>query len=157
MSAPTTTPGPLAGKVAIVTGASRGIGASIAHRLVTDGASVVVNYASSDKAAADLVAELNTQRPDAAFAIKADVSSREAAKTLFEGAKAHFGEVDILVLNAGIMGNKTLPDVDEQYFDEHFNINVKGPLFLVQAAESSLKPGNVASSVSHSALSPISL
>ena len=96
------------------------------------------------QAANALVEELNTRRANAAHAIQADLSSVQSAKTLFESAKQHFGNIDILVLNAGIMGSATLPDLDESYFDNHFNTNVKGPLFLVQAAESSLRPGNVA-------------
>ena len=146
MSAASSSNGPLAGKVAIVTGASRGIGAAIAHRLVDDGAKVVVNYSrSKDEAQAvvnalDEKVEAQASEP-VAVAIQADVSSVAASKSLFEESVKAFGQVDLLVLNAGMMGNKTLPDVDEAFYDDHFNVNVKGPLFLVQAAQESLRPG----------------
>lgn len=94
----------LTGKVALVTGSSRGIGAAIVRRLVADGANVVVNYASNSKAADDVVAELNAQREGSAVAVKADLSSLEQGKRLLEETTKAFGRIDVLVLNAGIMG-----------------------------------------------------
>ena len=91
----------LAGKVAVVTGASKGIGASIAEQLAADGASVVVNYASS-KAGADKVVNAITAKGGKAVAVQADVSSEADIKRLFAETKKAYGKVDILVNNAGI-------------------------------------------------------
>ncbi|KAG6820902.1 hypothetical protein H0H93_009676 [Arthromyces matolae] len=123
----------LKGKVAIVTGSSRGIGAALALRLAEDGANVVINYVSNAARADDVVNQikaLNTQAQ--AVAIKADASTIVGGKELVEESIKAFGKVDILVCNAGIMGSKTLVDVDEKFFDDHFNSNVKGPFFLAQ-------------------------
>ena len=135
--------GPLAGKFAIVTGASRGIGAAIARRLVDDGASVIINYANSAQAANALVEELNTRRANAAHAIQADVSSVQSAKTLFESAKQHFGNIDILVLNAALVIDGTLDTVSPEQFDSQFQTNVKVPLFMAQAAARHMKAGKL--------------
>src|ERR1700719_3061114 len=91
----------LAGKVAVVTGASKGIGAAIAEHLAAEGASVVVNYASS-KSGADAVVARIKRKEGTALAVKADVSSAEAIRRLFAETKKAFGQVDILVNNAGI-------------------------------------------------------
>lgn len=109
-----TSTSPLAGKVAIVTGSSRSIGAAIAKRLAEDGANVVINYVGNVVAAEEVVSEINAKRPGAAVAIKADVSSIPAAKALLDGTIKAFGRIDILVLNAGIMGSKVLADIDEE-------------------------------------------
>ncbi|KAI5123179.1 hypothetical protein M0805_003946 [Coniferiporia weirii] len=132
---------PLAGKIALVTGSSRGIGAAIAARLVDDGASVVVNYVNNAAAAEKVVTALNAKRSGAAVAVQADVSSVSQARALFEKSVAAFGRIDILVLNAGVMGMKPLADFDEEYYDTHFNTNVKGPLFLVKTAAPTLESG----------------
>ena len=132
---------PLAGKIALITGSSRGIGAAIAHKLVSDGASVVINYVSNAQAAQQVVASLNAHRADSAISVKADVSSPAQAQFLYDETIKKYGRVDILILNAGIMGMKTLSEVDEEFYDSHFNANVKGPLFLVKAAASTLPPG----------------
>jgi 3-oxoacyl-[acyl-carrier protein] reductase len=79
--------------------------------------------------------------PGAAVPIKADVSTVASCKYLLDQTIKVFGKVDILVLNAGIMGSKVLADVDEQFFDDHFTVNVKGPLFLVQAAAPLMQSG----------------
>lgn len=131
----------LSGKVALVTGSSRGIGAAIVRRLVADGANVVVNYVNSAKAAEEIVAELNNQRQGSAVAVKADVSISEQGKTLLEETTKAFGRLDILILNAGIMQMKTLKDITEEDYDAHFNTNVKGPLFLAKAAAPLLAEG----------------
>jgi len=125
----------LQGKVALVTGSSRSIGAAIAKRLAQDGASVVINYASNEAAAEEVADEINCFRSGAAVTVKANVSTVESCKHLLDETLKAFGRIDILALNAGIMGSKTLQDVDEKFFDDHFTTNVKGPFFLVQATE----------------------
>lgn len=125
---------PLSGKVAIVTGSSRGIGASIARRLATDGASVVINYFGSAQAAEDVVQEINTEGKGKAVAMRADVSSVAEGVRLVNETVQHFGKLDLLVLNAGLMNNGALSELDEKSFDDHFNINVKVPLFMVKEA-----------------------
>ncbi|ETW81352.1 hypothetical protein HETIRDRAFT_173037 [Heterobasidion irregulare TC 32-1] len=136
-------PLPLAGKVAIVTGSSRSIGASIATKLAADGASVVINYVSPSSAplAAHLVAQIKSSGTGDAVAVKADLSTLEGGQRLLAEALRAFGKLDVLVLNAGIMGSRVLQDVDEAFFDAHFDINVKGPLFLTKAAAPLLPPG----------------
>jgi len=131
----------LQGKVALVTGSSRSIGAAIAKRLAQDGASVVINYASNEAAAKQVADEINATRSGAAVTIKADVSNVESCKNLVNQTIEAFGKIDILVLNAGVMLLNTLRNVDEKEFDDSFLINVKGPFFLVQAAEPHLKEG----------------
>jgi len=131
----------LQGKVALVTGSSRSIGAAIVKRLAQDGASVVINYASNETAAKEVAEEINNIRSGAAVIVKADVSTVESCKYLLDETLKAFGRIDILVLNAGVMGMKTLREIDEKFFDEHFLINVKGPFFLVQAAERHLTEG----------------
>ena len=128
-------------KTIVITGLSRSIGAAIAKRLAQDGASVVINYASNEAAAKEVADEINGIRSGAAVTIKADVSTVEACKRLLDETLKAFGKIDILVLNAGIMGTKSLHEVDEKFFDESFLINVKGPFFLVQAAEPHLAEG----------------
>lgn len=104
----------LSGQVAIITGSSRSIGAAIARRLADDGANVVINYANNANAADHVVQEINAKRAGAAIAIKADVSSIAAAKSLLDETIKAFGRIDFLVLNAGIMGSKVLSDIDEE-------------------------------------------
>ena len=128
-------------KIAVVTGSSRSIGAAIAKRLAQDGASVVINYASNEAAAKGVADEINAIRSGAAVIVKADVSTVESCKYLLDETLKAFGKIDILVLNAGIMVLNTLREVDEKQFDDSFLINVKGPFFLVQAAEPHMKEG----------------
>jgi len=131
----------LAGKVAIVTGSSRSIGAAIAQRLAEDGANVIINYVSNSQAADSVVIGINNKNGGKAVAVKADVSSSVGANQLIDATIKAFGKLDILVLNAGIMGSKVLADVDEQFFDSHIQVNVKGPLFLSKAAAPHLPSG----------------
>lgn len=131
----------LAGKVAIITGSSRSIGAEIAIDLAKEGSNVIINYVGNVAAAEEVVSSINAKGAGKAFAVKADVSSVAGAETLLAAALKEFGRVDILVLNAGIMGSKIISDVDEQFYDSHFNINVKGPLFFVKAAVPHLPEG----------------
>jgi len=128
-------------KITVVTGSSRSIGAAIAKRLAQDGASVVINYASNEAAAKGVADEINSTRAGAAVIVKADVSTVESCRYLLDETLKAFGKIDILVLNAGVMILNTLHQVDEKQFDDSFLINVKGPFFLVQAAEPHLKEG----------------
>lgn len=142
----------LAGKVAIVTGASKGIGAGIAQALAADGASVVVNYASS-KAGAEAVVERIAQAGGKAVAVKADVSKAVEAQALVDAAVKAFGRLDILVNNSGVYQFAPLEEIDEDQFHRQFNINVLGLLLTTQAAAKHLGQGgsviNIGSVVSH--------
>jgi NAD(P)-dependent dehydrogenase (short-subunit alcohol dehydrogenase family) len=131
----------LSGKVALVTGSSRSIGAAIANRLADDGANVVVNYISNSEAASKLVHSINAKRAGAATAIQADVSTIAGGQSLLHDTVQAFGKIDIVILNAAIMGSKPLAEIDEQFFDDHMNANVKGQLFLVKAAAPLLTSG----------------
>ena len=123
----------LTGKVAIVTGASKGIGAGIAEDLAKQGASVVVNYSSSPDQAAGVVAKIKAAGGKAK-AIRANISKLAEAKQLVKDTLAEFGRLDILVNNAGIYEFAPLPDITEDLFDRIFDLNVKGLLFTTQAA-----------------------
>jgi len=130
----------LKGKIALVTGASRGIGKAIAERLAKAGASVVVNYSSSDDEAQKVVAAIQAAGGNA-FAIRADVGRVSEITRLFDETLAHYGKLDILVNNAGIMFLKTFKDTTEADFDRIFNINVKGTFFACQQAATRLADG----------------
>jgi 3-oxoacyl-[acyl-carrier protein] reductase len=123
----------LSGKVAIVTGASRGIGRAIALRLAREGAAVVVNYAGSAEAAGQVVAEI-VATGGHALAVQADVGKLADIDRLLDTAIAHFGKLDILINNAGVFFTKPLADVSEQEFDNIFAVNVKGTYFACQQA-----------------------
>ncbi|KAJ8517117.1 hypothetical protein ONZ45_g5644 [Pleurotus djamor] len=128
--------------VAVVTGSSRSIGAAIAKQLGANGCKVVVNYANSSTAADAVVAEIKSYNAGGdAVAVQADASTVEGGKTLINAAVQTFGKLDILVLNAGIMGSKTLKDTDEEFFDVHIQTNVKGPLFTAKAAAAIIPSG----------------
>lgn len=152
------------GKVALVTGSSKSTGAAIARSLAAQGASVVVNYSSDNKAAEEVAQQINgtsatSSAPRSIFpsdstdpgtgnghndqhisvkqqaiTVKADSSTIAGGKYLLQETLRVFGRLDILVLNAGLMGGKTLGEIDEEFFDAHFAVNVKAPLFLVKAA-----------------------
>jgi 3-oxoacyl-[acyl-carrier protein] reductase len=123
----------LAGKVAVVTGASKGIGASIAKHLAADGASVVVNYASS-KAGADKIVDEITKAGGKAVAVQGDVSKKADIDRLFTETKKAFGQLDILVNNAGIYEFAPLEQVTEEHFHKQFNLNVLGLILTTQEA-----------------------
>ena len=123
----------LNGKVAVVTGASKGIGAAIAERLASEGASVVVNYATS-KAGADAVVARIAQREGKAIAVQADVSKAEDIRRLFAESKKAFGRLDVLVNNAGIYDFKPIEEVTEEHFYKQFNLNVLGLLLSTREA-----------------------
>jgi 3-oxoacyl-[acyl-carrier protein] reductase len=144
----------LAGKVAIVTGSSRGIGAAIAQRLAREGAKVVVNYATSQKAADQVVAEIKSAGGDA-VAVRADMGNPAAIPPLFAAAIQHFGRLDILVNNAAIMRRTFLEEVSAENIDAHFNVNVRGYLLACKEAAARMTSGgciiNVASAISRMA------
>ena len=123
----------LTGKVAIVTGASKGIGASIATHLAAAGASVVVNYSSS-KEGADRVVDLIAKRGGTAIAVQADVSKKADIDRLFVQAKRAFGKLDILVNNAGVYEFGALEAFTEEQYHRQFNINVLGLILATQKA-----------------------
>lgn len=124
----------MTGKVAIVTGSSRSIGAAVAKCLGEHGANVVVNYIKDAKSAENVVQSIRSQGKGGAIAVKADASTVEGGRLLIREAVKTFGRIDILVLNAGLAGNRTLADVDEAFYDAHFNMNVKAPLFMAKSA-----------------------
>jgi 3-oxoacyl-[acyl-carrier protein] reductase len=123
----------LTGKVAIVTGASKGIGAGIAKGLGAAGAAVVVNYASS-KEGADLVVAEITGKGGKAIAVQADVSKTVDVQRLFKEAKKAFGSLDVLVNNAGVFEFEPLEAVTEKEFHREFNTNVLGPIMTIREA-----------------------
>ena len=125
--------GELSGKVAIVTGASKGVGAAIARLYAEAGAAVAVNYASS-KADADRVVEEIARKGGKAVAIQADVSKRADVKRLFEETKARLGPPSILVNNAGVYKFGPLETVTEEEFHRHFDLNVLGTILATQEA-----------------------
>jgi len=129
----------LAGKVAVVTGASKGIGASIAEYLGAAGASVVVNYSSS-KAGADTVVGKITGKGGKAIAVQGDVSKQADIERLFKETVAKYGKVDILVNNAGIFDFKPLEAITPEHFHSQFNLNVLGLLLTTQEAVKHIGP-----------------
>ncbi len=125
--------GKLEGKVAIVTGASKGIGASIAQHLAAEGAAVVVNYASSKGDAERVVSEI-TGKGGRAVAVQADLGRPSDIERLFAETARAFGRLDILVNNAGVYEWLPLEQVTEKHFHRHFDLNVLGVLLASQAA-----------------------
>ncbi|NHN85100.1 glucose 1-dehydrogenase [Acetobacter musti] len=141
----------LSGKVAIVTGASKGIGAGIARALAAEGAAVIVNYASS-KAGADAVVTAITDSGGKAFAVQGDVSRRADAQALVDAAISQFGRLDILVNNSGVYEFASIEEITEEHFHRLFDVNVLGTLLTTQAAVKHLEGGgsviNISSVVS---------
>jgi 3-oxoacyl-[acyl-carrier protein] reductase len=140
----------LSGKIALVTGSSRGIGRAMAERLSRDGASVAINYVSNSEKAEEVVAAI-TCGGGAGVALQADVSRIEGIQRLFDKTLEHFGRLDILVNNAGIRITQSVADIQEEEFDRLFGINVKGPFFTCQQAAHRISDGgriiNVSSAV----------
>ena len=130
----------LEGKVAIVTGASKGIGAAIAKALAAAGASVVVNYASSKEGADKVVSEI-VAAGGKAVAVKGDVSKAAEAKGIVDGAIKAYGKLDVLVNNSGVYEFGSLEELTEDQFHRQFNINVLGLLLVSQAASAHLGEG----------------
>jgi 3-oxoacyl-[acyl-carrier protein] reductase len=130
----------LTGKVAVVTGASKGIGAAIAKSLAAEGASVVVNYASS-KAGADKIVAAITKAGGKAVAVGGDVSKAAEAQGIIDAAVKNYGRLDILVNNSGVYEFGPIEAVTEESFHRMFNINVLGLLLVTQAAVKHLGEG----------------
>src|SRR5258708_265040 len=123
----------LQNKVAVVTGASKGIGAGIAKSLAAEGAAVVVNYASSKEGADRVVAEI-TEKGGKAVAVQGDVSKASDVQRLFAETKNVFGKLDVLVNNAGVYQFATLGEITEEQFHRQFNTNVLGLILATQEA-----------------------
>jgi len=130
----------LAGKVAIVTGASRGIGRAIALRLSQEGASVVVNYKRGAQQAKDVVSAIEAAGGKA-LAVQADVSKTAEIRDLFDRTQETYSQIEILVNNAGVTFNKPVAEVTEAEFDNIFAINVKGTFFACQEAAKRMGEG----------------
>ena len=128
------------GKVAIVTGASRGIGSAVAERLARDGFSVIVNYSGSVAAADALVRKIG-EGGGSALAVKADVSDARAVREMFETTVSKFGGVDVLVNNAGIMTVSNIADTDDASFDKQIAINLKGTFNTLREGAKRLRSG----------------
>ena len=127
-------------KVAIVTGASRGIGAAVAERLAADGFTVVINY-SGDVKSAEALARKVEAKGGRALTAKADVSDPAAVRGMFDAAEAAFGGVDVLVNNAGIMKLAKIADSDDALFDQQIAINLKGSFNAMREAAKRLRDG----------------
>jgi 3-oxoacyl-[acyl-carrier protein] reductase len=127
-------------KVAIVTGASRGIGAAVAERLGKDGFTVIINYAG-DAAPAEALVRKIEQAGGRAMSAKADVSDPAAVQRMFDAAEATFGGVDVLVNNAGIMSLGTVAEMDDASFDRLIAVNLKGTFNTLRAAAQRLRNG----------------
>jgi len=125
--------GKLNGKIAVVTGASKGIGADIARHLAAEGASVIVNYASS-KTGADKVVDEISKRGGKAIAVQGNVAKKKDIERLFAETKKAFGRLDILVNNAGVYDWSPLEEITEEQFHKHFDVNVLGLLLATQEA-----------------------
>ncbi|MGN6730289.1 MAG: SDR family NAD(P)-dependent oxidoreductase [Rhodanobacteraceae bacterium] len=130
----------LKGKVAVVTGASKGIGAGIARALAAEGASVVVNYASSKTGADAIVAEIG-KAGGKAVAVQGDVSKSADAQAIVDAAIKHFGRLDVLVNNSGVYEFKPLEEITEEHYRRQFDVNVLGLLLTTQAAAKHLPEG----------------
>jgi len=127
-------------KVAIVTGASRGIGAEIARGLAADGLAVVINYARSSEQAEDVLATI-TAAGGKAILVQADITQPDAADKLFNAAETTFGKVDILVNNAGIMTLSPLSATDDASFERQIATNLTAPFRLMREAANRLNAG----------------
>lgn len=123
----------LSGKVALVTGASRGIGKTIAEELALNGAKVVINYASNPEKAAEVVAGIK-EKGGEAMAVQADIGRVVEVEGLFRKTMEEYGQIDILVNNAGIMLTKPVTNITEEDFDRIMAVNVKGTFFACQQA-----------------------
>ena len=128
------------GKVALVTGASRGIGAAVARRLAKDGFTVVINYSGNAAPAEELVQEIE-QAGGKALTAKADVSDAEAVRRMFDAAETAFGGVDVLINNAGIMMLSSLAEADDANFDRQIGVNLKGTFNTLREAAKRLRDG----------------
>lgn len=127
-------------KIALVTGASRGIGATVAERLARDGFAVVINYAGGAAAAAALASKIE-EAGGRAMTAQADVSDPDSVKTMWDSVESAFGAVDVLVNNAGIMRLAKVAESDDALIDSEIAINLKGSLYLMREAANRLRDG----------------
>ncbi|OWV76426.1 3-ketoacyl-ACP reductase [Rhizobium sp. R339] len=127
-------------KVALVTGASRGIGAEVAKRLAKDGFTVVINYSGNAAPAEELAREIE-QAGGEALTAKADVSEAQAVRRMFDAAEAAFGGIDVLVNNAGIMMLSPLAEAEDENFDRQIGVNLKGTFNTLREAAKRLRDG----------------
>jgi 3-oxoacyl-[acyl-carrier protein] reductase len=133
----------LTGRVAVVTGASRGIGAAIARRLAQDGAIVIITYARQEAAALQTAREIE-ERGGEVEPVRADMADLDAVRALFAETRANYGRLDILVNNAGVAQFLPLDHIDEAHYARMFDVNVRGPLFAMQeAAKIMANPGRI--------------
>jgi 3-oxoacyl-[acyl-carrier protein] reductase len=140
---------PAQNRTAIVTGASRGIGAAVAQRLAKDGFNVVINFAGNAPEAAALVDNIQSAGGKA-MAAQADVSNAAAVRGMFEKAESAYGGIDVLVNNAGIMQLVTIADATDEQFDRHLAINLKGAFNCLREAGKRLRSGGRIISLSSS-------
>lgn len=140
----------LTGKVAIVTGASRGIGRGIAQRLGQDGATVVVNYSGSQQEADSVVAAIASSG-SIAIALQANMGNVNDIRRLFQETIDHFGQLDILVNNAGVAVGAAIAEVTEEDYEKVFDINVRGVLFALQEAARRMNNGGRVVNISSTA------
>lgn len=144
--------GSLAGKVALVTGAGRGIGTVIARRLARDGAAIAANYAASAEGANSLVREIE-EGGGQALAVQADITDPASVKVMFEAIDRHFGRLDIVINCAGVSGGGALSQVDPIAVENLLAINLKAPLYIASEAAKRLGDGgriiNFSSSTAH--------
>ena len=127
-------------KVVLVTGASRGIGAAVAKKIASEGAKVIINYAGAKEEAEQTVQSIKDNGGDA-IALKANVSKSSEVTALFDAAIAHFGKIDVLVNNAGIMITKLLKDTTDEDFTRQFDVNVRGTFNTLREAATKLANG----------------
>jgi 3-oxoacyl-[acyl-carrier protein] reductase len=130
----------LEGKIALITGSSRGIGRAIAERLSLDGASIVINYIRNEDQARELAVSVE-QTGGRVQIVQADVAKAADVEHLFEQATKHFGRIDIVVNNAGIRISKKIAEISEKEFDTLFAINLKGTFLVCRQAARRLPPG----------------
>lgn len=128
-------------KIALVTGASRGIGAAIARRLADDGFAVVLNHANSPREADELVLAMNA-REQTAMAVQADVASGSQVKAMFDEVEHTLGTIDVLVNNAGILRTTPLAQTSDADYDRHFDVNAKGTFNTMREAATRLNEGD---------------
>jgi len=124
-------------KVVLVTGASRGIGAAVAKRIAGEGAKVIINYAGSKEEAQQTVQSIKDNGGDA-IALKADVSKAADVTALFDAAIAHYGRIDVLINNAGLMITKLIKDTSDEEFTRQFEVNVRGTFNTLREAATKL-------------------
>lgn len=139
----------LSAKVILVTGASKGIGAEVAKRLAAARAKVIVNYAGSKADAEAVVADIIANGGDA-IAVQADVRKPAEVKALFDQSIAHYGRIDVLINNAGVMITKTIAETTDEEFDRTFDINVKGVFNTLREAATRLADNGTVLNISTS-------